>query len=47
MGFPRQENWSELPFPSPGDIPKPGTKPRSPELQADSLATELQGKQKE
>ena len=34
MGFPRQEYWSELPFPSPGDLPDPGLEPRSPELQA-------------
>ena len=37
MGFPRQENWSGLPFPSPGDLPNPGIKPRSPAWQADSL----------
>ena len=37
MGFPRQENWSELPFPSPEDLPNPGIKPTSPALQADSL----------
>ena len=30
MGFSRQEYWSELPFPSPGDLPDPGIKPRSP-----------------
>ena len=36
MGFPRQEYWSELPFPSPGDLPNPGIKPRSPILQAAS-----------
>ena len=42
MGFSRQY-WSGLPFPSPGDLPYPGTEPRSA-LQADSLATELQGK---
>ena len=36
MGFSRQEYWSGLPLPSPGDLPDPGTKPRSPELQADS-----------
>ena len=29
MGFPRQEYWSELPFPSPGDLPDPGIKPES------------------
>ena len=33
MGFPRQEDWSGLPFPSPGDLPDPGTKPVSPALQ--------------
>jgi len=32
MGFSRQEYWSELPFPSPGDLPDPGIKPRSPAL---------------
>ena len=37
MGFSRQEYWSGLPFPSPGDLPNPGTEPVSPELQADSL----------
>ena len=30
MGFPRQECWSGLPFPSPGDLPNPGIKPMSP-----------------
>ena len=45
MGFPKQEYWSGLPFPSPGDLPNPGIEPRNlPELQADSLPTELQGK---
>ena len=44
MGFPRREYWSGLPFPSPGDLPNPGTEPRSPALQADSLPTELRGK---
>ena len=43
MGFSRQENWSGLPFPSPGDHPNPGTEARSPALQADSLPTELPG----
>ena len=33
VGFPRQEYWSGLPFPSPGDLPDPGIKPRSPALQ--------------
>ena len=37
MGFSRQEYWSELPFPFPGDLPDPGIEPRSPALQADSL----------
>ena len=37
MGFPRQEYWSGLPFPSPGDLPDPGIKPGSPALQADTL----------
>ena len=41
MGFSRQEYWSGLPCPSPGDLPNPGIKPRSPELQADDLPTEL------
>ena len=40
MGFSRQEYWSELPFPSPGDLPKPGLQPRSPAWQADSLLSE-------
>ena len=40
MGFSRQEYWSEQPFPSPGDLPDPGIKPRSPALQADSLQSE-------
>ena len=46
MGFSRQEYWSGLPFPSPGDVPDTGIKPRSPALQADSLLTELRGKSK-
>ena len=41
MGFSKQEYWSGLPFPSPGDLPDPGIKPRSPAVQADSLPTEL------
>ena len=41
MGFPRQEYWSGLPFPSPGDLPKPGIKPRSPAWQVDSLPLSL------
>ena len=43
-GFSRQEYWSELPFPSPEDLPDPGIEPRSPSLQADSLPSELQGR---
>ena len=43
MGFPRQEYWSELSFPFPGDIPDPGIKPQSPALQADSLLSEPPG----
>ena len=42
--FSKQEYWSGLPFPSPGDLPDPGIEPRSLALQADSLPTELQGK---
>ena len=44
MGFSRQEYWSELPLPSPGDLPDPGIEPWSPALQADSLPSELPGK---
>ena len=44
MGFSRQEYWSGLPFPSPGDLPDPGIKPRSPTLQADALISEPPGK---
>ena len=40
MGFPRQEYWSSLPFPSLGDLPDPGVELRSPTLQADSLPSE-------
>ena len=45
MEFPGQEYWSELPFPSPGDLPNPGMEPGSPALQADSLAPEPPGNQ--
>ena len=41
MEFSRQEYWSELPFPSPGDLPNPGIEPRSPALQADALPSEI------
>ena len=45
-GFFRQEYWSELPCPTPGDLPNPGIEPRSPALQADSLLSESWGKPK-
>ena len=41
MGFSRQEYWSGLPLPSPGDLPDPGIEPGSPALQTDSLPNEL------
>ena len=41
MLFSRQEYWSGLPFPSPGDLPNPGMELWSPTLQADSLPSEL------
>ena len=44
MGFPMQEYWSGLPFPSAGDLPNPEIELGSPALQADSLLTELRGK---
>ena len=44
MEFPRQEYWSGLPFPSPGDLPNSGIRPMSPALQVDSLLTEPQEK---
>ena len=44
MGFSRQEYWSGLPFLSPGDLPDPGIKPRSPTLVADALTSEPPGK---
>ena len=47
MGFSRQEYWSVLPFPSPGYLPDPGIKPRSPILQADALTSEPLGNGKE
>ena len=40
MEFSRQEYWTELPFPSPGDLPDPGTEPGSPTWQVDSLQSE-------
>ena len=44
LGFSRQEYWSGLPFPSPGDLPNPGIEPGSPVLQADTLPSEPPGK---
>ena len=43
MEFSRQEYWSGLPFPSPGDLPDPGIEPGSPVLQADALPSEPGG----
>ena len=45
VGFSREEYWSGLPFLSPGDLPDPGIKPRSPTLQADSLPSEEKKKE--
>ena len=39
-GFSRQEDWTELPGPSPGNLPNPGIEPRSPEPREDSLLSE-------
>ena len=44
LGFSRQEYWSGLPFPSPGNLPSPGIEPKSAALQADSLPSEPPGK---
>ena len=44
MGFSRQEFWSRLPFPSPGDLPGPGIEPESPALVGGVFTTELSGK---
>jgi len=44
MGFSRQEYWSGLPFPSPGDLPDPGIEPRTLTLEADALTSEPPGK---
>ena len=44
MGFSRQEYWSVLPCPPPGDLPNPGIEPRSLALQAGSLLSEPPGK---
>ena len=45
-GFSRQEYWSGLPCPPPGDLPNSGIEPRSPTLQAGSLPAEPRGKPK-
>ena len=47
MGFSRQECWSRLPFPSPGDLPDPGIEPWSPALQADTLPSKPPGESQE
>ena len=44
MGFSKQEYWSGLPHPSPGDLSNPGIEPRSPSLQADALTSEPPGR---
>ena len=44
MGFPRQEYWSRLPFPPPGDLPNPGIELASPALADRFFTTEILGK---
>ena len=44
LGFPRQESWSGLPFPSPGNLPNPGIEPVSPALAGRFFTTALLGK---
>ena len=44
MEFSRQEYWSGLPYPSPGDLPDPGIEPRSPAWEADALPSKPPGK---
>ena len=44
LGLSRQEYWSALPFPSPGDLPNPGTEPTSPALAGGFITTEPPGK---
>ena len=44
MGFPRQEYWNGLPFPSPDDLPNLGIEPGSPTWQADALSSEPPGR---
>ena len=43
MGFPKQEYWNGMPFPSPGDLPNPEIEPTSPALQGDSTPLSHQG----
>ena len=43
-GFPRQDNWSEFPFPSPGDLPNPGIERESPAMSGRFSTTEPPGK---
>ena len=43
LGFPRQEYWGGLPFPSPGDLPNPGTEPASPALAGGFFTTKPPG----
>ena len=43
LSFPRQEYWSGLPFPSPGDLPDPGIEPGSPAVEADALTSRSEG----
>ena len=47
MGFPRQEYWSGLPFPFPGDLPDPGIEPMCPALAGGVFTTEIPGKPSE
>ena len=47
MGFPRQESWSRLSFPSPGDLSDPGIDPGSPALEADALTSEPPGNERD
>ena len=42
--FPGKNNWSQLPFPFPGDLPDPGIEPMCPEFQADSLLSVREAK---
>ena len=44
MGFPRQEHWSGLPFPLPGELSNPGIKPASPALADGFFTSEPSGK---